>query len=93
MTMLFTSTAQPVGDFQVENFYEENKNKRVIRIQNHLVLDRFRLGVNKKEIKPFKLVTQYEDGKVFACEKCREDGRLCTSWNFKPLDKQMDIIM
>lgn len=45
MTILFTNTAQPVGDFQVEKFYEENKNKRVVRIQNELVLHRFRLGV------------------------------------------------
>jgi hypothetical protein len=93
MTILFTSTAQPVGDFQVEKFYEENKNKRVIRIQNELVLHRFRLGVVQKEIQPFKLVTQYENGKIFMCERCDSNGNFCKSWAFKPFDKMMDIIM
>ena len=93
MTILFTSTAIPIGDFQVEKFYEENKNKRVVRIQNELVLHRFRLGVVQKEIQPFKLVTQYENGKIFMCEKCNSDGNFCKSWDFKPLNKYLDILL
>lgn len=55
-TIIFSNKAIPVSDYDIEHFYQNNKNEEKIIISNEILLNRFRLGVAEKEIEPFYLI-------------------------------------
>lgn len=57
-TIYFTKDAKSISDFDIENEFEKVKLNKEIFISNHILLDRFRLAVSNKEIKPFKFVLE-----------------------------------
>ena len=65
MKINFCKEAEPVSDYEIENFFQENKNKEVIDISSMLLLYRFRVAVAKKEIEPFEIRVEDFNGKMF----------------------------
>ena len=72
--VVFTKRAKPVSDFDVESAYEKYKDLKYIEISSNLLLYRFRVGVNRGEIKPFNLIVEDFDGQIY--EDICEDGKL-----------------
>lgn len=62
MVIVFTHDAEPVSDYEVEEFYHTFKNSKEIHICNLNVLSRFRLGVISGEIDNFTIRVKREDG-------------------------------
>ena len=74
MIIKFCKEATPVSDYEVEDFFQANKDAKVVKISSILVLYRFRTAVYKKEIKPFKIEVIDFDGKFYD-GVCTTDGR------------------
>jgi hypothetical protein len=75
MNIYFNKNAKPISDYEIENFYQENKNKKSISICNYLLLTRFRVGVKEKEIDYIKLFTIDLDNKL-KISKSSKDGTM-----------------
>lgn len=65
--IVFTKTAKPINDFQVEEIYQKikNRNFKYYEISNYMLFNRLRVGVYKKEIKPFNLIVHDSNGKIY----------------------------
>lgn len=72
--VVFTKRAKPISDYDVESTYEKVKNMKYIEISNSHLLDRFRVGVYKKEITVFNLIVEDLDGKIYE-DICTGDGK------------------
>lgn len=85
------------NDYQIEECYQENKEFDVICISNCLLLDRFRLGVKRKEIPPFKLIIEdigYDPiNNDCTVEDVCKTGDLCEAWDSEILNTRISIIM
>lgn len=53
--VVFTKTAKPTSDYEIEKRYHEIKNFKYCEISSLLLLYRFRLGVKREEIQPFNI--------------------------------------
>lgn len=67
LTIKFTKDADPVSDYEVEEFYQTFKNSTTLMICNNLVLQRFRVAVHEGEIEKFTLFVENEDGDFKGC--------------------------
>ena len=76
---------------------EKNKELDVICISNCLLLDRFRLGVKREEIPPFKLIVEdigYDPiNNDCTFEDVCKTGDLCETWDSEILNTRISIIM
>lgn len=78
--VVFTKRANPVSDFDVESTYQRIKDMKYIEISSSLLLNRFLLGVKRKEISQFNLIVEDLDGKIYE-EICSEDAKFTyTIW-------------
>lgn len=68
MVIVFTKDADPVSDYDIEEFYNMFKKMKEIHICNTLLLMRFRVGVAKGEIENFTIRVQQEDGSYIDVE-------------------------
>jgi len=73
--IVFTKRAKPIADYDVESTYQRVKNMKYVEISNSHLLDRFRVGVYKKEIPVFNLIVEDLDGKIYE-DVCTEAGKL-----------------
>lgn len=80
MKIVISKKGKTVSLYEVEKFFQENKNKQVVNIADELSLARFRLGVKQKEIKPFTIIVKDIDNTLIT-EVCSENGKLCKVWN------------
>ncbi len=62
MVIVFTKDADPVSDYDIEEFYNMFKKVKEIHICNSLLLMRFRVGVARGEIENFTIRVEQEDG-------------------------------
>lgn len=81
------------NDYNIENCYQENKDREVIYIANALLLNRFRLGVKRKEIESFELVVEDIGHKDIYNDICKENGNLCEAWDAKILNVNLELMM
>ena len=84
MIINFCKEAESVSDYEIENFFQVNKDKKVIAINSMLLLYRFRVAVAKKEIEPFEIYVEDFNGKMFH-DVISPDGK------FNGLGKYNDI--
>lgn len=93
--VVFTKRAKAVSDFDVEEAYEKYKNFKYIEISNMLLLDKFRVGVKRKEIPQFNLIIEDLDGKIYE-DICTEygkfDGEAYKAKVLGILDNNLDIL-
>lgn len=61
----FTSNCFPISDYDIEEKFQEYKKHSIIKICNELMLHRYRVGVVKGEIEPFRLIVTDFDGKEY----------------------------
>lgn len=95
--VVFTKTAKPVSDFEVEQRFQELKDIPCAMISSQLLLYRFRVGVLRKEIEPFELVVVDFDGTNYS-EVITESGKFDegTIYNAKIMglyDKYLDELI
>ncbi len=94
--VVFTKRAKPISDYDVESTYEKVKNMKYIEISNSHLLDRFRVGVYKKEITVFNLIVEDLDGKIYE-DICTGVGNFNgAAFNSKILcltDNHLDILL
>ena len=55
-TIIFSKDTKPISDYDIESFYQDNKNKELIIINNDILLYRFCVGVAEKDIEPFYVI-------------------------------------
>jgi hypothetical protein len=60
-TIIFSNDASPISDYDIESFYQNNKNKELIIINNDILLYRFCVGVAEKDIEPFYVIFKNEN--------------------------------
>ena len=93
--VVFTKRAKAVSDFDVESAYEKYKDYKYIEISSMLLLDKFRVGVKRKEISQFNLIVEDSDGKIYQ-DICTEYGKFNgEAYNAKVLgilDNNLDIL-
>ena len=77
--VVFTRRATPVSDFDIESTYNKYKNFKYIEISSMLLLDRFRVGVKRKEIPQFNLIVEDLDGTIYE-DICTENGKIVNCW-------------
>lgn len=92
LTIKFTKDADPVSDYEVEEFYQTFKNSTTLMICNNLVLRRFMVGVKVKEIPQFELEVTDIDGTVVK-EICGKNGCLCDAYNTIILNMDLNMSM
>lgn len=92
MNIIFSRKGISVSIYQIEEFFQENKNNKVINISCEILLTRFRLGVKQQEILPFTLIVKDIDNTLVK-EKCNVDGKLCEVWNTKILRSWETMLM
>lgn len=90
--VVFTKRAKAVSDFDVESAYEKYKDFKYIEISNLQLLNRFRLGVKKKEISQFNLIVEDLDGKIYE-DVVSIDGNLCKCWDSLILSQNLYYTM
>ena len=90
--VVFTKRAKAVSDFDVESAYEKYKNYKYIEISSSLLLNRFRVGVKKNEIKQFKLIVEDSDGKIYE-DIVSIDGCLDKCWSSLILSQNLYLTM
>ena len=95
--VVFTKTAKPVSDFEIEQRFQELKDMHYVEISSQLLLYRFRVGVLRKEIEPFELVVVDFDGTNYS-EVITESGKFNegTIYNAKIMglyDKYLDELI
>lgn len=78
--VVFTKRAKPVSDFDIETSYEKYKDFKYIEISSSLLLNRFKVGVKRKEIAQFNLIVEDHDGKIYE-DIVSIDGCLNTCWS------------
>jgi hypothetical protein len=84
MNIIFSRKGVAVSAYQIEEYFQENKNNKVINISCEVLLTRFRLGVKQQEILPFTLIVKDIDNTLVK-EKCSIEGKLCEVWDTKIL--------
>ena len=93
--VVFTKRAKPVSDFDVESTYQRIKDMKCVEISNMLLLDKFRVGVKRKEIPQFNLIVEDLDGKIYE-DICTEygkfDGEAYKAKVLGILDNNLDIL-
>ena len=93
--VVFTKRAKPVSDFDIESAYEKYKDIKCVEISNVLLLDRFRVGVKRKDIARFNLIVEDLDGKIYE-DVCTQhgkfDGEAYKSKVLGILDNNLDIL-
>lgn len=93
--VVFTKRAKAVSDFDVESAYEKYKDFKYIEISSMLLLDKFRVGVKRKEIPQFNLIVEDLDGKIYE-DICTEygkfDGEAYKAKVLGILDNNLDIL-
>lgn len=93
--VVFTKRAKAISDFDVESAYEKYKDFKYIEISNLQLLNRFRLGVKKKEISQFNLIVEDLDGNIYE-DICTEygnfDGEAYKAKVLGILDNNLDIL-
>ena len=90
--VVFTKRAKAVSDFDVESAYEKYKNYKYIEISSSLLLNRFRVGVKRKEIPQFKLIVNDSDGKIYE-DIVSTDGSLDKCWSSLILSQNLYLTM
>ena len=90
--VVFTKRAKAVSDFDVESAYEKYKNYKYIEISSMLLLDKFRVGVKRKEISQFNLIVEDSDGKIYE-DIVSIDGCLDKCWSSLILSKNLYLTM
>ena len=92
MHIVISKKGKAISLYDIEKFFQENKNKRVINIADEASLARFRLAVKNKEIEPFTITVKDIDNRL-TTEKCSVNGKLCAVWYTKILRTHEDLIM
>ena len=92
MNIIFSKKGISVSAYQIEKFFQENKNNKVINISCEILLARFRLGVKQQEIPPFTIIVKDVDNTLIK-EKCSIDGKLCKVWDTEILRSWETIIL
>ena len=92
MHIVISKKGKAISLYDIEKFFQENKNKRVINIADEASLARFRLAVKNKEIEPFTITVKDIDNRL-TTEKCSVNGKLCAVWYTKILRTYEDLIM
>lgn len=90
--VVFTKRAKAISDFDVESAYEKYKDFKCIEISNLQLLNRFRLGVKKKEISQFNLIVEDLDGKIYE-DVVNLNGEFVDCWKAKILSSIIDYSM
>lgn len=93
--VVFTKRAKAVSDFDVESAYEKYKDFKYIEISSMLLLDKFRVGVKRKEIPQFNLIVEDLDGKIYediCIEYGKFDGEAYKAKVLGILDNNLDIL-
>ena len=90
--VVFTKRAKAVSDFDVESAYEKYKNYKYIEISSSILLNRFRVGVKKNEIKQFNLIVEDSDGKIYE-DIVSIDGCLDKCWSSLILSQNLYLTM
>ena len=91
-TIVFTKRAKAVSDFDVESAYEKYKNYKYIEISSSLLLNRFKVGVKRKEIPQFNLIVEDSDGKIYE-DIVSIDGCLDKCWSSLILSQNLYLTM
>ena len=92
MHIVISRKGKVVSLYEIEKFFQDNKNKAVINIADEVILTRFRLAVKNNEIEPFTITVKDLDG-TLTTEKCTVNGKLCDVWNTKILNTQETMVM
>ena len=90
--VVFTKRAKAVSDFDVESAYEKYKDYKYIEISSMLLLDKFRVGVKRKEISQFNLIVEDSDGKIYE-DIVSIDGCLDKCWSSLILSQNLYLTM
>ena len=90
--VVFTKIAKAVSDFDVESAYEKYKDYKYIEISNINLLDKFRVGVKRKEISQFNLIVEDSDGKIYE-DIVSIDGCLDKCWSSLILSQNLYLTM
>jgi len=88
----FSKEGECVSDYDIEEFYEENKNESIVHIACDTILDRFRVGVKEKDIEPFNLTVIDIDGTIRE-EVISEDAMFCKIWESNILNLRLETSM
>lgn len=91
-TIVFSKDEEAVSDYEIEETYQMFKNNKVVTISNFMLLQRFRVGVKRKEIPPFGLEVNDFDGRVVK-ELCGHDGELCQAHDTEILSMSLKMNM
>tara|TARA_R110000851_G_C13072996_1_gene565028 strand:- start:1494 stop:2063 length:570 start_codon:yes stop_codon:yes gene_type:complete len=84
MKIIFNKTGLAIADYNLEEFYQNNKYKEEITISNYSVLTRFRLGVKQRDIESFSLTIEDIDETIIQ-DICDNNGLMSKAWEAEVL--------
>ena len=79
----------------LNKIYKIQNNLKYIEISSNLLLYRFRVGVNRGEIKSFNLIVEDVDGQIYedVCEDGKLNGKAFNSKILCVFDNYLDVLI